>query len=146
MKLSTYVIMLRMDVSTFDERRSRLGALMKQRRLELDLSKRSVSDKAGVSINTYGRIEDGHPVRDISYSKIESVLGWPPGSAQEILAGSHESVDGVGGGVVAATIPEDALTDSVQRAFVAVTDDLTAAQIRELSDRVVEDLKKRGHL
>lgn len=145
MKLSACVIMLRMDASTFDERRGRLGALMKQRRLELDLPKRSVSDKAGVSINTYGRVEEGYPVRDVSYSKIESALGWTAGSAQKVLAGTGEPV-AEDAQVASIKMSEDALTDSVQRAFVAVTDDLTAAQIRELSDRVVEDLKKRGHV
>jgi transcriptional regulator with XRE-family HTH domain len=125
----------------------RLGKLMAQRRMELNMSKRATAEAAGISINTYQRVEDGSPVRDVTYAKIENALGWAAGSVHEILDGANEPVvisSSSGRGTVVARVPEDALRGAVTSAFVAVSDTLTAAEIRELSRRVVDDLKQRG--
>jgi len=130
-----------------NESLQRLGKLMAQRRMELNLSKRATSEAAGISINTYQRVEDGSPVRDVTYAKIENALGWAAGSVQEILDGATEPVlisPGPRHRVDVARVPEDALRGAVTSAFVAVSDTLTGAEIRELSRRVIEDLKRQG--
>jgi transcriptional regulator with XRE-family HTH domain len=125
----------------------RLGKLMAQRRMELNMSKRATSEAAGISINTYQRIEDGRPVRDVTYAKIENALGWAAGSIQEILDGATEPVlveRGAVRGIVHAKVPEADLEGAVTSAFVAVSDTLTGAEIRDLSRRVLDELKRRG--
>lgn len=128
-----------------------LGRLAEQvikRRIDLGMSKRNVSEAAEISINTYQRVEAGMPVRDITYARIEQVFSWAAGSCMAIIKGVSGPVvlASNGNGLAVAAIPEEDLTDAVQSAFVAVSDDLTAAQIRDLSRKVVEELKRRGRL
>ncbi|MFJ9633753.1 helix-turn-helix domain-containing protein [Streptomyces sp. NPDC101175] len=125
----------------------RLGELMAQRRMELNMSKRATSEAAGISINTYQRIEEGRPVRDVTYAKIENILGWVAGSVHEILDGATEAVcveRSAVRGVIRAKVPEADLEGAVTSAFVAVSDTLTGAEIRDLSRRVLDELKRRG--
>lgn len=125
----------------------RLGALMAQRRMELNMSKRATSEAAGISINTYQRIEEGRPVRDVTYAKIENILGWAAGAVHEILDGAAEPrrvERSAVRGVARVKVPEADLEGAVTSAFVAVSDTLTGAEIRDLSRRVLDELKRRG--
>lgn len=139
--------MVDMEPIAEKERLARLGELIRSRRLELDMSKRAVSTAAGLSINTYQRVEDGYSVRDVTYAKIENILGWAAGSVQEILDGASDPViveRGAVRGVVHAKVPEADLEGAVTSAFVAVSDTMTAAEIRDLSRRVLDELRRRG--
>lgn len=133
--------------ATDKESLERLGKLMAQRRMELNMSKRATSEAAGISINTYQRIEEGRPVRDVTYAKIENILGWAAGSVHEILDGATEPVlieRSPVRGLVRSKVPEADLEGAVTSAFVAVSDTLTGAEIRDLSRRVLDELKRRG--
>jgi hypothetical protein len=67
----------------------RLATLVKQRRLGLRLARKAAADAAGVSKDTWRRVEEGEPVREMSYAKIEPILKWTPGSCLAILAGGE---------------------------------------------------------
>lgn len=127
-----------------------LAKTVKARRLELSLARRKAAALAGISKDTWQRVEDGKPVREMNYAKIDPVLGWAPGSSSLVAAGGTpvpaEHLDVDGGVTVARPLEEDRAARAeriVQSATIAVTD-LDAPGIRELSARIIEDLKRDG--
>lgn len=131
----------------------RLARHVKQRREELGLPRLKAATDAGMSKDTWMRVERGASVRDLNYPKIDRVLLWAAGSCLTVAAGKEPveiGADPLAPGVMGATVPVSDLGDEVRRsvesASIAVTDGLTAQQIRELSARVVADLKERGVL
>lgn len=131
----------------------RLARYVTQRRHELGLSRLKAATDAGMSKDTLLRVERGDPVRDLNYPKIDRVLFWASGSCLSVASGKEPveiSATSLAPGVVAATVPVSDLGAEVRRsvesASIAVADGLTAQQIRELSARVIEDLKERGIL
>lgn len=66
--------------------RERLGALMRERRLERGLSVRAAAAAAGIDRATWASAETGtRDIREHSYAAVERVLRWAPGSIFEIL-------------------------------------------------------------
>lgn len=132
----------------------RLATEVSRRRVSLGMHKIDVARAAGITITTYGKIEDGASVRDTTYGKLEPVLGWAAGTCRDILGGATvptlvEARDG--GAVDSPVLPQDLADDiarAVQDAAVTVSDGLTAAQIREMKQLVVEQvldqMRKRG--
>lgn len=49
-----------------------------------------VAATAKVSRTTVFSLENGRPLRGLSYAAIEVVLGWGPGSSQDFLGGGQE--------------------------------------------------------
>ncbi|WP_369213884.1 hypothetical protein [Streptomyces flavofungini] len=128
----------------------RLAEAVKNRRLALYTSRVAAASTAGLSKDTWKRVEEGQTVRDGTYAKIDEALKWAPGSCAAILAGrSAMPVEDVAGapGTVTTRVPDAALDDEVrdvvQLASIATTG-LPADEIRALANRVVQDLKKRG--
>ena len=98
-----------------------------------------------MSKDTFRRVEHGLPIRDSSYSKIDTALRWATGSALAILAGEGGPVEieaGPTDGITIATIPDAVLKGAVTKAIIATSDTLTAREIRDLSDRVLEELHR----
>jgi transcriptional regulator with XRE-family HTH domain len=130
----------------------RLATLVIQRRSSLGLNKIDVARAAQIQINTYSQVEAGKSVRAVTYGKIEPVIGWAKGSCLEILRGAAGPTivePGPAGAVVSPVRDGDLADDvaaAVQEAAVSVSDTLTAAEIRELKRRVVEELMKRGRI
>ncbi|MFE9432917.1 hypothetical protein [Streptomyces sp. NPDC006640] len=130
----------------------RLADQIAQRRADLNMNKIDVARAAEIQINTYSKVEDGKPVRLTTYGSIERVLGWAPGSCVDILRGATAAtvIDGGSPGAVFSPIQAGDLADdvaeAVQNAAIAVSDSLTAAEIRRMKLLVVEELVKRGKL
>jgi transcriptional regulator with XRE-family HTH domain len=129
----------------------RLASSVATRRLQLNLSILRAADLAGVSKDTWKRVERGEPVRHVTYDKIESALGWTAGSCRKIMNGGEATMidDGADAGYTIAIPPEaleGEIRDAVQGALVASTDDLTAAQIRQVNERAIAVLRERGIL
>jgi len=132
----------------------RLATLVMRRRVELGMSKIDVARAAEIQINTYSKVEDAKPVRPVTYAKIETVLRWARSSCDDILRGATEATpveDTPSGAVISPVRTEDLakdVADAVQDAAIAVSDNLTSAQIREMKqqvvDQVLERWKKRG--
>ncbi|MFB7917096.1 hypothetical protein [Streptomyces sp. NPDC056061] len=129
----------------------RLADVVQRRRVELDLKKIDVANGAEIAINTYVKIESGQSVRDVTYGKIESVLGWAPGSSKEVLRGGQPTIaerltdDAVVSPLASAQLEAD-LEQAVVNAAIAVTDNLSASEIRKLKHAVLEELRRAGHL
>lgn len=143
-------MMLPMEETSTPSPEERLADLVRRRRDELSMPLRSMSEAAGVSINTWRRLEAGETIRSSSYAKIERALSWASGSVMAILGGAANPIVVEGGpagrGFVLATIPDEELKGAVTNAIVAVSDTLTAREIREISDRVLKELRQRGML
>jgi hypothetical protein len=129
----------------------RLATQVTQRRVDLKMNKIDVARSAEIQINTYSKVEDGKPVRPMTYGKIEEVLGWASGSCMDILRGAATATVIEKGPAGAAISPiqtgdlADDVAEAVQSAAIAVSDSLTSAEIRRMK-QLVEELVKRGKI
>lgn len=129
----------------------RLASAVKTRRLELGLPRLKAANEAGISKDTWKRVEEAAPVRELNYAKIDVVLGWATGSCIVILGGGHPIPVGPSATAPDVTIADttDASRDARAKTVVSSllgTTDLPDAEIKPLSDRIIDDLKRQGLL
>ncbi|WP_394436169.1 helix-turn-helix domain-containing protein [Streptomyces sp. SGAir0957] len=133
----------------------RLAAQVRQRRATLGLNLEPAAASVGMSKDTWKKVEAGQKVRDTSYARVEKALQWAPGSIGRILAGKQpitasKSQGGADDDTRLSTIPkpelERAVGDAVQAAAMRTKGSLTADEILELNDRVLQELRERGIL
>lgn len=134
----------------------RLAKLAKRRRADLGLALTDDTAKAaGFSKGTWQRVEKGQPIRDTNYVKIDGVLQWAPGSCIAIIEGGDptpvtDMKDPEASGVQKSPVPpgvvDEEARDVIQLALIATAKGTTAEEIREMSERVVRDLRERGLL
>ncbi|MFH8591226.1 hypothetical protein [Streptomyces rimosus] len=130
----------------------RLADLITERRIQLSMTKSDLARAAGLTINTYNKVEAARPVRDTTYGRIEPVLGWSPGSCRNVLTGTGEPsaiTRSPECGPSRSADPEvfqRDIEEAVQAAAIAATDTLTTADLRKLSQHLVEELRRRGYL
>jgi hypothetical protein len=132
----------------------RLAQVARRRRAELGLALNDKNAKAGgLSNRTWQRVEKGLEIRETNYVKIDGLLGWAPGSSLRVLEGGEpvlvaDMADADAAGVQKSPIPQDVIDqearDVVQLALIATTKGTTSDEIREMSERVVRDLRERG--
>ncbi|WP_033307400.1 hypothetical protein RFN58_07205 [Streptomyces iakyrus] len=133
----------------------RLAALVSQRRAQLRLKKQEAAAVCDIAYMTYWKIEDGQSVRASTYSKLEVGFGLRAGSCKAVLDGAADSVvleDGtelIEGGQIARVDTEslsDGIPDAVTKSAMLVAPELTGRQIQDLSEQVMEELRRRGIL
>lgn len=130
----------------------RLAKLARRRRAELGLALNDKNAAAGgLSNRTWQRVEKGLEIRETNYVKIDNLLHWAPGSCLSTLEGGEpvpieqvaEAPD-----VQKSPVPPEVLDaearDVVQLALIATAKGTSAEEIREMSERVVRDLRERG--
>ena len=132
----------------------RLARLAKRRRAELGLALNDKNAKAGgLSNRTWQRVEKGLEIRETNYVKIDGLLQWAPGSCLKVLEGGapvlvSDMADVDAASVQKSPIPQEVIDEEargvVQLALIATTKGTTAEEIREISERVVRDLRERG--
>lgn len=127
----------------------RLAALTRSRRAELGLALNDTNAKAGgLSNRTWQRVEKGLEIRETNYVKIDGLLQWAPGSCLRVLEGGEPVLASETGGVQVSTVPPEVIEgqarDVVQLALIATAKGTTVEEIREMSERVVRDLRERG--
>lgn len=132
----------------------RLAKVARQRRADLGIALNDANAKAGgISKHTWQRVEKGLPIRETNYVKIDGLLQWAPGSCRTVLAGGDpilvsEMRDPAAAGVQKSPVPQEVIDEEargvVQLALIATTTGTTAEEIREMSERVVRDLRERG--
>lgn len=132
----------------------RLAQLARSRRAELRLALNDINAKAaGMSKHTWQRVEKGLPIRETNYVKIDGALQWAPGSCLGILKGGEpvradELADPAAAGVQKSPLAQESLDrqalGAVQLALVATAKGTSAEEIREMSERVVHDLRELG--
>ncbi|MEW2578423.1 helix-turn-helix domain-containing protein [Streptomyces syringium] len=132
---------------------ARLARYVTERRHELQLARTKAADAAGMSKDTWRRVETGQPVRDSKYAQIDRTLHWATGSCASVLEGGEPVTvepSAAKAGVVISKVPVADLASEIQRAVesasIATTDNLSAAQIRALSAKVVDRLREQGVL
>jgi hypothetical protein len=134
----------------------RLAKRAKRRRAELGLALNdSNAQAAGTSKGTWQRVEKGLPIRETNYVKIDGLLAWAPGSCLRVLDGGDPIlVDDMkepdAAGVQKSPLPREVLDaearDVVQLSLIATAKGTSAEEIREMSERIVRDLRERGKL
>jgi transcriptional regulator with XRE-family HTH domain len=134
-----------------EDRRQALADAAKSRRTQLGMTKAQLAREAGININTYNQIEAGQQVRDATYGKIEPVLQWAAGSCRDVLDGGKPTIiEPLGEGAVVSPVSGEELGEAVgravQHAALAVSDDLTAKQIRAMTQWVLEELRRQGKI
>jgi hypothetical protein len=128
----------------------RLASAVKTRRLELGLPRLKAATEAGISKDTWKRVEEAAPVRELNYAKIDTVLGWAVGSCTIILAGGHPIPAGPSAVAPEVTIadttdtPRDAAAKDVVSSRLASATDLPVEEIQPLTERIIRDLKRQG--
>lgn len=130
----------------------RLAELARKRRADLGLALNDTNAKdGGISKHTWQRVEKGMQIRQTNYVKIDGLLRWAVGSCIRVLeGGAPVPVEDVSGapGIQKSPVPPEALEgearDVVQLALIATAKGTTAEEIREMSERVVRDLRERG--
>lgn len=128
---------------------SRLAKRVKAHRLELYPSRLAAATAAGISKDTWKRVEDGLEVREGTFTKVEKALGWGPESCTAIASGGEPVlVDSPHHGT-AVTRPKPPLSAEALRraAFEAARAKLPAAPIGDIdafSDELVEVLRRVG--
>ncbi|MFE9777803.1 helix-turn-helix domain-containing protein [Streptomyces sp. NPDC005775] len=131
--------------------KTRLAEHVKNRRLELKLARKRAAELAGMSKDTWQRIEEGSDVRLMSVAKVDAVLGWASGSAVGVLEGREPILTRMSSEVPGVNISKRPAEDLdgrarevIQLATIATTSGLTSDEIRELSDKAVRDLRAHG--
>jgi hypothetical protein len=132
----------------------RLAHIARRRRAELGLALNDKNAKAGgLSNRTWQRVEKGLEIRETNYVKIDGLLQWAPGSSLKVLEGGDpvsvaDMADADAASVQKSPIPQEIIDEEargvVQLALIATTKGTTAEEIREISERVVRDLRERG--
>lgn len=76
-----------------DDLRVRLGQLVGERRRSISLSISAAARAAGIDRGTWTGLEKGlRETEEYNYSRIERVLGWQPGSIDQIMSGAEPSL------------------------------------------------------
>jgi transcriptional regulator with XRE-family HTH domain len=122
---------------------SELVRRVRIRRSELGLTVYGLAEKAGMSKDTFMKVEDGRAARDSTYIALDKVLGWPPGTCVSVL----EDAGAINDENAAPTRPitEEDISQALLAGVVAHSD-LPAPQIRAIRDAAIGDLKRRGLL
>lgn len=75
-----------------DEARANLGDAVRRKRLSLGLSIDQAAERSGMSPVTWSRVEQGKPVRALSYAAIERLFRWKSGTAE---TGDPQEIEGL---------------------------------------------------
>lgn len=101
-----------------------------------------------MSITTWRRVEEGQPVRDITYVRVDDVMQWPAGASSLVIEDPDYTPTPAeparGARVSKVPLDSEALRQAIQNATIATAPDLTGAQIRELQERAIAELQRQG--
>lgn len=127
----------------------RLAKHVKAHRMELYPSRLAAAQAAGISKDTWKRVEEGLDVRESTYAKIDKVLEWGTGSCILIASGGTPVLaDSQDRPTPQSAPPLHLDADAVRRAaFEAARAKLPGAPIGDIdafSDELVEILKRAG--
>jgi len=129
----------------------RLGQLVQARRAELKLGVEPAAKLAGISKDTWKRVEAGLKVWDRSFAGIETALQWASGSCRIILDGGDPIISEPSKESAAAQltqIPQSELErragDAIRSALLGIKGSLTADEILDLNARILKEFRERG--
>ncbi|MFC7909006.1 hypothetical protein [Streptomyces nigra] len=116
--------------------------------MELFPSRLAAANAAGISKDTWRRVEEGEEVREATYAKVDKALGWSVGSCVLIAEGENPVLADEGD---SADETPPRMTESEIRdvAFATATRRLPAAAIGDVQafvDELVEVLRRTGEV
>lgn len=121
--------------------------------MELFTSRKAAADTAGVSKDTWQRVEEGLDVRETTYVKIDKALGWASGSCLIVAEGGSPVFIDSRTSDAADTpppAPQKLSADAVRRAaFAAARAKLPSAPIGDIdafTDELVDVLRRTGEI
>lgn len=116
--------------------------------MELFTSRKAAADAAGISKDTWQRVEEAAEVRESTYAKIDRTLGWGIGSCVVIAEGGEPVLVDHSGGSASAAPQSGISADTLRRAaFEAARAKMPTAPIGDIdafSDELVEVLRRVG--
>lgn len=128
---------------------ARLAKRVKAHRMELYPSRLEAAKAAGISKDTWRRVEEGMAVQEAKLAKVDRALGWTVGSCVAIAEGGEPVLADRRDGQDDPASPAAPLgADDLRRAaFEAARAKLPTASIGDLdafSDELVEVLRRAG--
>lgn len=99
-----------------------------------------------MSNTTWHRVEDAAGVRDTTYSRVDEVLDWPPGTCREVLDDPSykpfptETAKGARYSRVQSD--EGEFMQALQTGVIATLPNVTGAEIMALQKKVQEELRR----
>ncbi len=135
------------DMATRDL--DRLAARVKAHRLQAYASRKAAADAAGITKDTWQRVEEGKAVREVSYVGVERALGWSVGSCLAVADGDEPVL--VEGVTAQAPPPAAQLSADVVRkaAYAAARAKMPGAAIGDVdafADELVDVLRRAGEV
>lgn len=134
----------------------KLAALVKQRRVALGMRSKEAGAKAcGLAVMTYRKVEDGQPVTDTTYGKVEVAFGFRPGSCKGVLEGAdsitlEDGTELIQGSQIRDFVDPERLAEVAPHALTKsaglYAPDLTLRQIEAIYADFMEELRKSGVL
>lgn len=128
----------------------RLAKRVKAHRLELYPSRLAAAQAAGISKDTWHRIEEGQEVREATYAKVDKALGWATGSCIVVAEGFEPVMANGTHQYAAVEQPSRPTEEEVRRAaFDAATEKLPTAPIGDVQafvEELVKVLRKTGEV
>lgn len=124
----------------------RLAKRVKAHRLELFPSRLAAARAAGISKDTWQRVEDGEEVRESTYAKIDKVLGWAVGSCILITTGGEPvlAAESSASAAAAPRLSEEDVREAAYKAAMAKLPDAPIGAVREFADELVKVLRGTG--
>ncbi|MCM1943200.1 helix-turn-helix domain-containing protein [Streptomyces sp. G3] len=127
----------------------RLAQSVKRHRLQQYPSRDAAADAAGITRNTWKRVETGDEVRESTYAKVDQALGWAVGSCLLIAEGGNPVLAADGAATESAPAASISGEDARRAVFEAARTTLPDAPIGELdafSDELVQILRRLGQV
>lgn len=128
----------------------RLAKRVKAHRLELYPSRVAAATAAGISKDTWRRVEEGKPVLDVKYAQIDRALGWVVGGCLLVAEGREPLLAGEPEAAPAPPAASRLSADAVRRAaFEAAREKLPKVPIGDIDafgHELVEILRKVGEI
>lgn len=129
----------------------RLGKAVKARRSKLFTARLKAAQAAGISKDTWKRVEDGKTVQPGTYAKMEPVLRWAFESCEAVIEGGEpllvEYVESDGDVTMVSkpqTMPASDVRNVVTISAMATMPEATMRSVQEQAERIVEELRKLG--
>jgi DNA-binding XRE family transcriptional regulator len=125
----------------------RLAKRVKAHRMELYPSRLAAAQAAGISKDTWHRVEEGDDVRESTYAKIDKALGWAAGSCLAIAEGGEPVF--AGGATTqpsteAVTLTEKQARDMAWDTAKATIPTAAVGDLDAFVNELVENLRRAG--
>ena len=125
----------------------RLGATVKAHRMQQYASRDAAAASVGMSKDTWQRVEEGRPVRESSYARVDRALGWAVGSCLLVAEGGAPVLADANPTSVSGAPERPSVKDVREELYRAAEEKMPGApigEVRAFMDEAVETLRRIG--